>query len=267
MSPAMHIDNTVYQTKGHLWWDENENAASLRFFINPIRFAYFQEILAARPRDGGRPCTVLDVGCGGGFLSEEFAKAGFAVTGIDPAEESVACARAHATASGLKIEYRTGCGENIPAGDAQFDIVLCCDVLEHVDAIAPVLCEIARVLKPGGLFFYDTINRTVASYLLAIKVLQEWRWTAQHEPRTHVWDKFIRPAELSAAMAQVGLICQENQGFSASGNPFSHLVNLRRRVKGAITFRELGRRLAMRRSRNITVSYMGYAIKEEGFTS
>lgn len=258
------INNDIYDTKGHTWWDENESAATLRFFINPVRFAYFQRIVAARTEAGWRPKTVLDVGCGGGFLTEEFAKAGFEVTGIDPSETSLTCAREHAISGGLAIKYLTGRGESIPAESKSSDVVLCCDVLEHVEAIEPVLREVSRVLKPGGAFLYDTINRTPASYLVAIKVLQDWRWTAQHEPRGHVWHMFIKPGELNAALARTGLTPCENRGIAASAHPLSVLMNLRRRVKGEITFRELGYRMGLRESDDLSMSYMGYAVKDAG---
>lgn len=256
------IDNEMYKTRGDRWWNEDESAATLRYFINPIRFAYFQRILAGRPVTERDRLTVLDVGCGGGFLSEEFARAGFAVTGVDPAGESVECARRHAAESGLRIDYRQGSGEAIPFADATFEIVLCCDVLEHVDAIEPVLREIARVLKPGGLFFYDTINRTFSSYVGAIKILQDWPWTAQHEPRGHVWWKFIKPRELHEAMARAGLAHVEDRGIAPTAAVPVILANLRRRVKGKISFRDLGERIAFRESDNMSASYMGYAVKE-----
>ncbi len=256
------IDNEIYRYKGHAWWDDNESVATLRYFMNPLRFAYFQRVLSTLGPRGAAPKTVLDVGCGGGFLSEEFAKAGYAVTGIDPAPESVECARKHALENGLLIDYHTGCGEYIPAETASFDIVLCCDVLEHVENIRPVLGEIAQVLKGGGVFFYDTVNRTLASHLIVIKVLQDWTFTAQHEPRSHVWEKFVRPEELRTAMAASNLIHKEHRGISSRGNIFLKLMYLRRRVKGKATFRELGDRLKLHESDDLRVAYMGYAVKE-----
>ncbi|HPO13478.1 MAG TPA: bifunctional 2-polyprenyl-6-hydroxyphenol methylase/3-demethylubiquinol 3-O-methyltransferase UbiG [Candidatus Hydrogenedentes bacterium] len=261
MTPPYAIDNEMYKYKGHVWWDDNESPATLRFFINPIRFAYFLRILDVHRGINYSLNTVLDVGCGGGFLTEEFAKAGYSVKGVDPAEESLDCARNHALENGLNIDYRAGCGEHLPFPDASFDIVLCCDVLEHVDDIQVVLQEISRVLKDGGLFFYDTVNRTWASYFIVIKILQDWPFTAQHEPRSHVWEMFVAPEELCAAMASAKLIHKEQRGLSARGSMIRNLINLRRRVQGKISFRELGERLKFHESSDLRVSYMGYAVK------
>lgn len=262
--PAHQVDNDLYRRMGHAWWDESEGAfATIRFFINPVRFAYFSRILAQESVAGAPTAArVLDIGCGGGFLSEDFARIGFRVTGIDPAEESIAAARRHAGEAALDIEYRTGCGENLPFPDGHFEIVLCCDVLEHVEDVDRVLGEVARVLRPGGLFFYDTLNRTLISKLAVIKVMQEWRSTAFAADNAHVWNKFLKPAELFQKMSPVGLANREIRGIASRRNPFSNWLNFRRRVQGKIDFRELGRRLAFQESGDTSVSYMGYAIKE-----
>jgi 2-polyprenyl-6-hydroxyphenyl methylase / 3-demethylubiquinone-9 3-methyltransferase len=262
MRSANAVDNEMYETMGHTWWDDTASVATLRYFINPIRFAYFQRIIAAQRASGWQPKTVLDVGCGGGFLSEEFAKAGYKVTGVDPAAVSLACAREHAAQSGLSIEYARAPGERLPFDAGAFDIVLCCDVLEHVDDIRPVVREISRVLSGGGIFFYDTINMTLASYFMVIKVMQDWILTAQVESRSHAWRQFVKPCELRNAIALAGLVWQEDRGIAAEGNPISHLAGMRQRVKGKISFRELGERLKFRETGNIRASYMGYAVKD-----
>jgi len=255
------IDNEIYRYAGHLWWDEDSSAASLRYMMNPVRFGYFRAVLEGEQVPSGLTRTVLDVGCGGGLLAEEFAKLGYAVTGVDPAPESLECAQKHAAAGGLEIEYRAGRGEDLPFDASSFDIALCCDVLEHVDDVGRVLGEIARVLRPGGLFFYDTVNRTLASKLVVIKVSQEWRSTAFNEAATHVWSKFIKPKELTAMMADKGLTPRGMRGISPGANPISALLNLRGRAKGKIDFRELARRMRLQESDDTSVSYMGYAVK------
>ncbi len=257
------IDNSIYRSLGHAWWDENEGAfATIRFFVNPVRFAYFSRIL-----NGSNVKTVLDVGCGGGLLSEEFARAGYRVSGVDPAPETIATARAHAAESGLDIDYRIGAGEQLPFGGGVFDAVVCCDVLEHVDDVARVLAEIARVLKPGGLFFYDTINRTWASKIAMIKVMQEWPSTAFAAPNAHVWEKFIKPAELTALLEQAGMENQDLRGIGPGVNPIAVWRGFRDRVQGVISYRELGRRLRFHESSDLKTSYMGYALKRTNATS
>lgn len=258
------IDNEMYNRKGIDWWNEGGGGdlTSLRYLVNPVRFAYFHKILRLREHAGHHARTVLDIGCGGGFLSEEFAKLGLEVTGIDPAAASVESARTHAEREGLRIDYRTGCGEKPPFDDGSFDVVLCCDVLEHVDSVEEVIGQVARVLKPGGVFFYDTINRTFRSKIAVIKVMQEWRWTAFAQPNSHVWDKFIKPDELTAMLSNKSLANREMRGISAGGNPVSTILALRRCANGKMTFRELGQRMPFRESDDISVSYMGYATKE-----
>ena len=117
----------------------------------------------------------LDVGCGGGVLTEDLSRLGFTAFGLDPSGPSLAVARDHALSGGLSISYIRGTGEAIPFAPASFDVVFCCDVLEHVRDLRAVVAEISRVLKPGGMFFYDTLNRNLYSLLVVIKVAQEWR--------------------------------------------------------------------------------------------
>jgi 2-polyprenyl-6-hydroxyphenyl methylase / 3-demethylubiquinone-9 3-methyltransferase len=265
MKSEQKVNNEIYRHLGHAWWDEDVGEFStLRFWINPVRFGYFQRVLDREQVLLRGQRTLLDVGCGGGLLAEEFARAGFDVTGIDPAPETIATARAHAAASGLCITYEAGSGEHLPFADRSFDHVACCDVLEHVESVEPVLAEIARVLRPGGLFFYDTINRTLISKIAIIKVMQEWRSTAFAAPDSHVWEKFIKPAELCTLFERHGLEHREMRGIGPRRNPISTLLDLRRRVQGKLTFRELARRLDFQDSEHLEASYMGYAVRRVG---
>ncbi|MCX6627877.1 MAG: bifunctional 2-polyprenyl-6-hydroxyphenol methylase/3-demethylubiquinol 3-O-methyltransferase UbiG [Candidatus Solibacter sp.] len=214
------VNNDLYRTMGHSWWDDNVGQFSaIRFFVNPARFSFFLRVLERERISGHATRTVLDVGCGGGILAEEFARAGFHVTGVDPAPESIKTAREHAAASGLDIAYETGSGERLPFAEASFDHVACCDVLEHVDDVAGVIGEIARVLKPGGLFLYDTINRTFLSKLVVIKVMQEWPSTSFVEPNLHIWERFITPPELCRLIEHHGLDQRELRGSRPGAIP------------------------------------------------
>jgi SAM-dependent methyltransferase len=149
-----------------------------------------------------------------GFLAEEFAALGCDVTGVDPSPVSIEAARNHAAARGLDIDYRVGSGEQLPAGNAAFDLVYCCDVLEHVADLHRVLTETARVLTPGGLYLFDTINRTLKSKVLVIKVMQQWPLTRITDAAIHNWDMFIKPAELADALARNGLHTGEMVGLA-----------------------------------------------------
>jgi 2-polyprenyl-6-hydroxyphenyl methylase / 3-demethylubiquinone-9 3-methyltransferase len=262
MKPQQTVNNEIYQSLGHAWWDDDVGEFStLRFWINPVRFGYFQRTLERERALGPGRRRLLDVGCGGGILAEEFARLGFEVTGIDPARETIETARAHAATSGLSIAYGTGAGEQLPFANGAFDHVVCCDVLEHVDDVDRVIGEIARVLRPGGLFFYDTINRTLVSKIAMIKVMQEWRSTAFASPNSHVWEKFIKPVELMAMLETHGLTPREMRGIVSGRNPVAILLDFRRRAQGKLTFKELGRRLDFQESDHLEASYMGYATR------
>lgn len=259
----MSIDNAMYSREDYRWWDpENDNTNTLlRCFINPIRFQYFQRVLEESIRSAAGSKKILDVGSGGGFLSEEFAKIGFAVTGVEPSQASREAAQAHAAKSSLSIAYVPGYGEALPFDTGTFDFVACCDVLEHVNDLNTVVSEISRVLRAGGVFFYDTINRSLSSKLFVIKVAQDWPWTAWEEPHTHDWEMFIRPQELDAMMKQCGLVNQETRGISSGANPLSALLSVRRRARGRTSRYEMGTRLRLHESSDTRMSYMGYAVK------
>jgi 2-polyprenyl-6-hydroxyphenyl methylase/3-demethylubiquinone-9 3-methyltransferase len=265
MPPPQKINNDIYRSQGHSWWDDDVGEFStLRFWINPVRFGYFTRVISREQALERGQRRLLDVGCGGGVLAEEFARAGFEVTGIDPAPESIATARAHAAQSGLRIEYQTGTGEHLPFPENSFDHVACCDVLEHVDDVDRVVGEIGRVLKPGGLFFYDTINRTLISKLALIKVMQEWPSTAFAAPNSHVFEKFIKPEELAERFGKHRLESLEMRGIVSRANPIAAWLDFRRRAKGKLTFRELGQRLGFQESDHLEASYMGCARKLAG---
>lgn len=254
------IDNTIYDRVHATWWDEDGFMALLRTSFNPPRSAYFREVLGERLGLQPQGLSVLDVGCGGGLLSEEFAALGCAVTGVDRSAPTVAAAREHAQRMGFDIDYREGSAESLPFPARQFDVVCCCDVLEHVDDPDAVVAEIARVVKPGGVFLFDTINRSFASKLVAIKLAQDWRLTRLIPRDVHVWEKFIRPDELIGMMARHGFSEHQLAGLSPAMNPLSALSALVRNKLGHIGFAELGSTLKLKQSSNLSISYMGYAV-------
>ncbi len=257
----MPVDNELYDQLAWTWWDEHEILNALRVLLNPGRFGYFVEVLVDRLKIDPKNKQALDVGCGGGLLAEEFACLGCHVTGIDPSEPSLAVARAHALQQDLTIEYREGVGESLPFADAYFDIVYCCDVLEHVNDLEAVISEIARVLKKDGIFFYDTLNRTFMSNLISIKLLQEWKATSVMPPHLHDWKMFVKPQELQAHMEKHGLVHKEIVGLVPATNPLILINLLRKRKRGELSFREAARRIDLVRSKDTSNLYMGYAIK------
>jgi 2-polyprenyl-6-hydroxyphenyl methylase/3-demethylubiquinone-9 3-methyltransferase len=254
----MPIDNEVYDRLGAGWWDEDNPLNLLHGSCTPGRMAYFRDVLGRRGAAGGR---ALDIGCGAGFITEELAALGCTATGIDPSSVAVETARAHAANRGLAIEYLVGAGEELPFPDAAFDLVTCCDVLEHVRDLDRVIAETARVLRPGGVYLFDTINRTWQSRLLAIRAMQEWRLTRVVDTSIHEWSMFITPAELEAALARNGLELGEVAGLAPRASWPAIVGALRATRRGRIGYGELSRRLDFGRVRSLALSYLGFAVR------
>jgi 2-polyprenyl-6-hydroxyphenyl methylase/3-demethylubiquinone-9 3-methyltransferase len=131
-------------------------------------FEYFRDLLTGPLGRDPTGLRALDIGCGGGFLAEDFARLGCRVVGVDPSEISIETARRHAAGAGLDVTYLVGAGEQLPVADSSFDIAYCCDVLEHVSDFDTVIAETARALKPRGVYFFDTVNRTVVSRVVGM---------------------------------------------------------------------------------------------------
>lgn len=259
----MAIDNDVYNRLGESWWDEASPLNVLHGSITPGRFRYFRDVLTRRLGGELAGLRALDIGCGGGFLAEEFAALGCQVTGVDPSAVSIGVARAHAAGRGLSIDYRVGYGEQLAFGAGHFGLVYCCDVLEHVSDLDRVIAETARVLRPGGLYLFDTINRTRASKLLAIKAMQQWPLTRLTDVAIHDWDMFITPAELAATLQRHGLVPGEVTGLGARARPLAVLRGYLSARRGRISYGELSRRLDVGQVTSTAVSYMGFATKPE----
>jgi len=258
----MPIDNDIYDRQGGSWWDESSPLNLLHGSITPGRFTYFLDVLTRQGKAMASGLRVLDIGCGGGFLAEKFAALGCQVTGIDPSPMSIDAARAHATGHRLRIDYQVGSGENLPVPDSVFDLACCCDVLEHVSDLNRVISETARVLKPGGLYVFDTINRTVKSKLLAIKVLQQWPLTRITDTEIHDWGMFIKPGELADVLRRHGLATGEIVGLGPRASLPAVLVSFIAVRRGRITYGEFSRRLDIGRVNGTGVSYMGFAAKD-----
>lgn len=253
----MPTDNDLYNRDAHLWWSDAGYCSLLRTGLNPVRLAYFRGVLRDDLHVDPRGKRVLDVGCGGGLLTEEFARLGCHVVGVDPSTPSIAAARAHARGSGLDIQYGVAAGEQLPFAGASFDAVVCCDVLEHVTDVDRVLAEAARVLTAGGVYFYETINRTLLSRLLFITLAQDWLRVLP--PCLHDWGLFITPRELRERMARYGI---ENRGTVGVRPSLRRLLGaLRPLRRGVITYGEFGRRAGFRVSRATWASYLGYGVK------
>jgi len=256
----MTVDNALYDRFAETWWDE-QSWLHMLTALTPARFGYMRHVLLEELRLEPTGLRVLDVGCGGGLLAEEFARLGFTVTGVDPSAASLIAADSHARQEGLPIEYQVAAGEALPFDRGSFDIAYCCDVLEHVRDVELVIAETARVLKPGGIYLYDTFNRTFASRVVAIWLLQEWSWTSIMPPDVHDWRMFIRPAELRQVLERYGLRSEDLRGLTARARPFRVLRALRDRKRGRLSYTEALARMDIGESANTSVQYLGYARK------
>jgi len=254
------INNDVYKSSGDVWWNPNKILYLLKTSINPWRVGYAKKVLEKLGVDP-KGKAALEVGSGGGILTEEICKMGFTTTGDEPADESLETARNHAKAEGLAITYNKGTGEQLPFADQSFDAVFCCDVLEHVRDLPKVISEISRVLKPGGVFIYDTLNRTFISKVVAIKIWQEWKRWAFMPPNLHVWKMFIKPDELKDLLSRNALKWQDHTGSQPNVSIPKMLGYLRKRAKGEWTFAELGKNFWLVESKDMNILYGGHAIK------
>ncbi|MEI9888386.1 MAG: bifunctional 2-polyprenyl-6-hydroxyphenol methylase/3-demethylubiquinol 3-O-methyltransferase UbiG [Rhizomicrobium sp.] len=197
------------------WWDPAGKFAPLHKF-NPVRLAFIRDTTAAHyGRTGMKPfagLSLLDIGCGGGLLCEPMSRLGFAVTGVDPSEKNIGTARAHAAGAGLPVSYRAASAEVLEAEGAVFDVVLNMEVVEHVADLKAYLRACARLVKPGGLMFVATLNKTLKSLALA-KIGAEYilRWLP---PGTHDWNRFVAPGELRRLLEGAGLNPLKTQGVA-----------------------------------------------------
>jgi len=255
------IDNELYNAPTDIWWKPDTVLHLLKTSVNPWRVGYIKRTLGKLGTDPKNK-TALEVGSGGGILTEEIAKMGFIATGIDPSAQSIHTATNHAHANGLSIKYDSGTGEQLPYPDKSFDCVFCCDVLEHVNDLPKVISEISRVLKPSGIFFYDTLNRTFISKMVAIKIWQEWKRWAFMPPNLHDWNIFIKPGEIKKLLSQNGFEWQEHTGSQPNMSIPKMLGYLRKRAKGAITYEDLGKVFSLVESKDMNILYAGYAIKK-----
>ncbi len=200
---------SLYDKNAGHWWDGSRRWLRALQNLVPARFAFFDRLTSWEGQ------TVLDLGCGGGFMSEALAARGAKVIGVDVSRGAIAIAKRHAASGGLAIRYLVASGEDLPLPDASVDCVVCVDVLEHVRSLDRVLNEIRRVLRPGGVFLFDTINRTrVARFVI---VLCGERLLRLLPRGTHDPAGFIALAELDAKLAARGFADRKFEGLGPRG--------------------------------------------------
>ena len=212
------VDLAKYDRLGDEWWDAGGSMKTLHKF-NPVRVGWITDLLTRRAAAAAkeRPLDdlplddlplddlrILDVGCGGGILSESLARLGARVTGIDPAPNNVVVSARHAERTGLAVDYRCTTVETLAEADERFDAVLVMEVVEHVKDVPGFLRDAATLVAPGGLMIGATLNRTMKSYALAIVGAE---YVLGWLPRgTHDWQQFVTPAEFKEFMRRAGLV-------------------------------------------------------------
>lgn len=217
MTNADPVELEKFGALAHRWWDPTSEFRPLHD-INPLRLGWIEHIAG-----GLAGKRVVDVGCGGGILTEALAGRGAEVTGIDLSEKPLGVARLHRLESGASVDYRLVSAEALAAEmPAAFDIVTCMEMLEHVPAPSETVAACARLVRPGGTVVFSTINRNPRSYLFAILGAE---YILRLLPRgTHDWQRFIRPSELAAFARAAGLDALALTGMTY--NPFTRVYRL-----------------------------------------
>jgi 2-polyprenyl-6-hydroxyphenyl methylase/3-demethylubiquinone-9 3-methyltransferase len=197
------------------WWDPRGKMGMLHKF-NPVRLGFIKEAACRwfdrdpKRLDSLSGLRMLDIGCGGGILSEPLARLGATVVGADPAAANIEAARLHAAEGGLTIDYRVTTAEALADTGERFDVVLAMEVVEHVADLSLFVKRCAEMVKPGGLMIAATLNRTFKSFALAIVGAE---YVLGWLPRgTHQWDKFVTPNELEAVIERHGLKVVDETG-------------------------------------------------------
>ncbi|WP_372683806.1 bifunctional 2-polyprenyl-6-hydroxyphenol methylase/3-demethylubiquinol 3-O-methyltransferase UbiG [Desulfosarcina sp.] len=239
MNPTDNIDGgeiARFSAMAEIWWDRNGDFKALHD-INPVRLAYVRDRTELPARQ------VLDVGCGGGLLSEALAACGARVTGIDMAEASLAVARAHMQPSGLAIDYRRTTAEaHAEEKPGRYDVVVCMELLEHVPRPASIINACARLVRSGGDLFFATVNRTWLSWLLVI-VAAEYIMGIVRKG-THDYRKLVKPKELIQWGADAGLSLEHLSGLRyiplngyaalCRSTAMNYLMHFRKDVDGSL---------------------------------
>lgn len=220
-TPSIDPEEIAYFEKlAHRWWDANGPFWPLHK-LNRFRVTYLREHLSrmhgadAQDQRSLEGLRLLDIGCGGGILSESMARLGARVTGIDVTEKNIRVAKAHAESSGLGIDYRLVAAEDLAASGEQFDAVLNMEVVEHVERLPDFLAACGKLVRPGGRMAVATINRTLAAFVIAI-IGAEYvlGWLPKG---THRWRKLVKPEQIAAGLGE-DFVLEHRTGVRV--NPF-----------------------------------------------
>jgi 2-polyprenyl-6-hydroxyphenyl methylase / 3-demethylubiquinone-9 3-methyltransferase len=211
MAPKRTINNAFYDSLHELWHEGISHPIALLRAENTLRNPWIASILGKRFE---KKCKILDIGCGGGLLTSALAKQGHEVFGIDPSASSIEIAKGRAA----HVNYTVGNGQQLPFEGHSFDAVCAMDLLEHVENPEKIISEASRVLKEGGLFFFHTFNRTLLSWLFAVKGVE---WCVANTPKQmHLYRLFLKPKEVTQICSGYGLNVEKMMGVSPDMKSF-----------------------------------------------
>lgn len=242
------VDNTIYESYGDKWYTADDDPIALLRQESKTKTPWvISKIQKYFPQS--QQVSILDVGCGGGFLANVLAEHKYRVTGLDASPESLRVAKAH-DGTGT-VNYIEGDAYEMPFPDQSFEVITAMDFLEHVDQPEKVVAEISRLLKPGGVFIFHTFNRNFLAYIVIIKFVE---WFVKNTPKNlHVLHLFIKPKELKKMCETQGL---HTQGFIGL-KPIFSTIPLKNYFSGVVP-----KSLRFELTKNLWLSYMGYAQKK-----
>lgn len=243
------INNQIYDTMGQRWFEAEDDPIALLRAEAPVKNDWVHQQIRRHFDQKPEALQILDVGCGAGFLTNPLSLLGYRVTGLDASADSLKMAGARDESR--QVDYCLGRAEELPYSNESFDVITCMDFLEHVEDPQTVIRECARVLRPGGLFFFHTFNRNLLSWLIVIKGVE---WFVKNTPKNlHVYSLFIRPQELQQYCTKASLQVQSMTGIRPKMNrAFFDMLGSGR----------VNKDFCFTLQRSLATGYLGYAIKK-----
>jgi 2-polyprenyl-6-hydroxyphenyl methylase/3-demethylubiquinone-9 3-methyltransferase len=242
------VNNDIYNELGERWYCAHDDPVALLRAESKLRNPWVLEKLKLIFGEQ-KNLRILDVGCGGGFLSNYLSANGYRVSGIDLSQESLEVAKKYDKTH--KVQYQLADAQSMPFADASFDVITAMDFLEHVENPSLIIKEISRVLKPGGSFFFHTFNRNLLSWFVIIKLVEIF--VKNTPPHMHVLHLFIKPEELKNYCAQADLQTKEFIGYKPN---LLSIKTLRSFLSGVVP-----EDFSFRFTKSLLTSYSGYAVK------